>query len=785
MDPAAVWNILKVIKTLFEKWQEYKAVVGTVKEFMGTLDLMMAVLHEQQPELVSGAGRDVLKSIFEECSIIEGSMRTFLERHKIVNFITCSYANMKAELKNWQAKLQNCMIFYMSSMSLAGSSPAALALQRALNGVQHFAMAGSNAACSAGASHLQEAVQDDALGSCAEIEEAHQVHTGGATVQSLLNDLASGDNRPKDSHVSSLWRKINLDDAELSRQPAMHVVQKIVRESDVQIESWELRAALESRRWDLQQAGTCLGDMTFMFPEHGGQLWVLNGNQGANWQNVTIEGKGLGSMVVVGKMVLDRVTFKGCTLVATDNAVLTVTNCRFDNCQVAVMAAGAGTSATFKSCTIQQSESGIVAASGAHVTIDAECNIACSGGGSCVMAHGDGALATVNGAPLSYAAQQISNCWYGVAAALCGGKTSIEGYSSDHGLSSVHRATVCGTGKAGGVVACGRGSKIRLKGCSVKAAGVSVWAVHGGQVNAQKCTVRGGTTGLLSKGQLSCVETSCVEATECAVWDCKGNCADVRQGGSLLLKQCTLERSSEGSGVNADGRMSSVTLDSCVVARNHLHGVLVQNSAKLTVQAQGQSYMQQRTVFSLNRLANVLATSRADVLCWGCNIWDSVTDHGMVADGCGTIISAENCMLTGDMQRDVVVAQNQARLEGVQLVVSGTTDAGGRVCTAATATLTEVTANECVCGSGVHVHGGESRVTIKHSVVHGNGVGMKAREGAKVTAELVQTWNNAMAGVVVDKISTVVLESCTCHDAMPYITPWEGGCMTRRNCMPV
>ena len=273
-------------------------------------------------------------------------------------------------------------------------------------------------------------------------------------------------------------------------------------------------------------------------------------------------------MVITGELQLDTVIFDSCTLIATQASNVTAVNSTFKNCPVAVAASGEGTSVILRGCTISDCQDGVVVTGGAAVAVTDKCTITSKNNGSCIAAHGVGSSATVLQSALECTGGSRKRLWCGCVAALHGGSVRLEG---------PNLTVPPKRGWAGGVLSCGQGSVATVVGCDVSVSGFGVWAASGGAADVRGCNVTGSKRGLFVTDP-----ASRIEAAECAVAGCADNCADVRLGGHLSLKSCSLCSSEGQSGVSLVSVGSEAVLKECTINGNAGWGVAVMSGANVT-----------------------------------------------------------------------------------------------------------------------------------------------------------------------------------------------------------
>eukprot|EP00892_Ulva_mutabilis_P001420 jgi/Ulvmu1/11279/UM073_0051.1 len=437
------------------------------------------------------------------------------------------------------------------------------------------------------------------------------------TAADLASQLTFGDT------VDMGGREIVLADGRPSEQPAMHVFpeKKIINEH-LHVVTWELRAAPKSASWKLQQAGATLRAVTLRLPEHG-QLHVTNGTAVGTWHGVTLKGEGHSTVVITGRMALEAVAFDGCTLVAIDTADLTLSGCVFTNCQVAAFVTGAGAAAAFKSCKVDGCISGVVVADGAVATVDAACDLACCGDGYCIAAHGEGASAIVTGATLRYAAdEELTAIRQARIAALCAGTVTVDG-----------RATLAGSGRAGGVLSWAPGSTVSLQQCRLAVPSFAIWAVGHSEASATGCAVQGASRGLIA------TERGRLTAEDCAVSECREHSVGLWLGGHLTLTNCSLSGTQENCGVLVSDASSEAVVTGGSVTGSQGCGIVVANGAGLT--AEGCTVE--------GNASNGLYVCRGGqaTLC-ACRLLASDNAGGVVVRGVGSRVTAENCKFSGN-----------------------------------------------------------------------------------------------------------------------------------------
>eukprot|EP00892_Ulva_mutabilis_P005935 jgi/Ulvmu1/3713/UM170_0019.1 len=443
------------------------------------------------------------------------------------------------------------------------------------------------------------------------------------TTDALTRQLAFGD------IVDMGGREITIADGETSERPVKHVIpEKTVFDERLHIETWQCRSAPGLPCWDLVQTGATLRAVTLTLPE-GGQLHVLNDAAAGTWQSVTVKGEADSTVMITGQMVLERVTFERCTLVATENADLTLSSCTFSNCQVAAMATGAGASIKFHSCEVHDCGHGIVATDGATVAVDSKCCITCSGNGfgCCIIAQGAGSSATVTGAALHCwigRKVQATALWGACAAALQGGKLKLGG-----------DARLAGMAGSNGVLSVGHGSMAELDTCAVEVFDKGAWASCRGTVHARRCTITGGDIGLLSEQ-----EGSFIHASDCTVSRCWKHCISVDVAGRLELSQCNVWGSQEGNGVMvASGSTAVVTEGS--ISSNAVAGVCVTHASTVTVRD---------CTMEGNAVCGPLARSGGNADLHDCKLLSSagVTGCGVAVSGTESRVTAEDCRFEGN-----------------------------------------------------------------------------------------------------------------------------------------
>eukprot|EP00892_Ulva_mutabilis_P003987 jgi/Ulvmu1/1960/UM012_0121.1 len=440
-----------------------------------------------------------------------------------------------------------------------------------------------------------------------------QVHTAA----DLASQLAFGDT------LDMGGREIALADGQPSEQPTMHVVseKEEVNES-LHVLTWGLRAAPESPCWELQQAGAALRAVTLALPEHG-QLHVVNGTAAGAWHGVTVKGQGHSTVVVTGPMTLEGVTFDGCTLVGTGTADLTVSACAFKNCEVAAFVTGASTSASFKSCKIDDCPSGLVVADGALAAVDATCKLKCSGNGYCVAAHGEGASAIVTGATLRYATgEAFTAVRRACVAALHAGTVSVDG-----------RATLAGSGRAGGVLSWGPGSTASLQQCDIAVSSFGIWAGGESKASATGCAVQGASCALVA------TEKGRITTEECEVSECREHGAGSWLGGHLTLTNCNLSGTRENCGVSVSGTGSDAVVTGGSITSSHGCGVVVAKGAGLTAQG---------CTVKGNVLDGLYVCHGGQATLHNCRLLDSNRGGGVVVCGAGSSVTAEDCKFSGN-----------------------------------------------------------------------------------------------------------------------------------------
>eukprot|EP00892_Ulva_mutabilis_P001422 jgi/Ulvmu1/11280/UM073_0052.1 len=130
MDPATVKmaitgivQIIGAVKALVQALQEYKQDLQAVEAFMQFLNGMKDVLLEQRRDRVSRAGFFILKHIEAECSRMETTAMTFLQRNVVARSAKAS-STVEA-LRESRVSLHEYWTLYLITLSAAGSAPVA------------------------------------------------------------------------------------------------------------------------------------------------------------------------------------------------------------------------------------------------------------------------------------------------------------------------------------------------------------------------------------------------------------------------------------------------------------------------------------------------------------------------------------------------------------------------------------------------------------------------------------------------------------------------------------
>eukprot|EP00892_Ulva_mutabilis_P005929 jgi/Ulvmu1/3708/UM170_0014.1 len=304
----------------------------------------------------------------------------------------------------------------------SGAFAAAAADTREQLSAMRTAMAESVASGSAGLNSQLEAIHQQIKEAALYMQEAAKVCTTDALTRQLALRATFDMGR----------RDITIADGEPSEGPAMRIVpnKKFVNDH-LHIMTWAHCTVPEIPCWDLRQNGATLRAVTFKLPEHG-QLRVLNEEKPGTWEDVCVEGFGCGSTVIIsGAMELKRVKIIRCTLIVTDSASVSLTDCDLGGAhgaplQVAAVVTGAGASVKFLSCSIRNCNSGVVVADGASLTLvwtRVECD-----SGSCVTVDGQGTSADMKDANLKLLATTVAESLAGpaVAAVLHGGMLKLQ-----------------------------------------------------------------------------------------------------------------------------------------------------------------------------------------------------------------------------------------------------------------------------------------------------------------------------------------------------------------------
>lgn len=423
----------------------------------------------------------------------------------------------------------------------------------------------------------------------------------------------------------------------------------------------------------------------------------------------------------------ESVRITGATIVATNQARVTLSRCTLTDCPVAVLAQGRGSQATLRRCTAHGCAAVAAACGGASVRLTDVVATMPHAGGVAVDARGAGSHVHANGvviqapeddrpsraaprdagfrgrdgATLEVSGCAVSQCIGGVDLGGVGTVGEVKGCKV---RSTVGDGVVVRGGAAGdldkcnvimsggrGIVAEGLGSNVHAAECTVQGpAGDAVAAAAGGAVRAHSCQ--------LSAASAGCGVTACGTGSFAALYHCvlDGNASGVRasEGGIIRAEETSIARCVTGSGAHAEGQGSAVQLEGCYIRAAGGDGVAAEGggmvegrrvrvrTAGLAGGATGAgSCMRVTGVGSVVRMyegsfsrgagGNVLVEMGGGGSLHGCEVTAGVVGGGVQALGPGTSLELRQCRVHANEGGGVRVA------DGAHVMAAGSNIAGG------------------------------------------------------------------------------------------------------------
>lgn len=244
----------------------------------------------------------------------------------------------------------------------------------------------------------------------------------------------------------------------------------------------------------------------------------------------------------------------------------------------------------------------------------------------------------------------------------------------------------------------------------------------------------------------------------------------VQGGGVLTLEDCSSERDSAGCGAHSDGKLFATR-------------VKVRNSVGNGVTVVRDAYANLLNCTTSACGANCLvAHESAEVIARRCRMEGSKNMHGVAVFDSGSVVMAEDCVLTGNKQAGAAAVQGgRLSMHGCNSRGNGVSgfwaQSGGHVM------LTDCSSNGddtgcCASGDGAQLKmfGGWVGSSSK--------MGVNVQDGGSVALGGVQTlWNSDCGFNCTGAGSCMHLNSCVSLDAVPY-RQGDGGHLCCIDCAP-
>eukprot|EP00892_Ulva_mutabilis_P011165 jgi/Ulvmu1/8420/UM042_0127.1 len=508
----------------------------------------------------------------------------------------------------------------------------------------------------------------------------------------------------------------------LSNHVRVHApIQPQLRLLDASLDEWGWGLSLPLDRvhlWTLRTEDVSICNAKINLPSDG--ILVMKAGQKITFYNLTLEG---GTFVCVGAgtaATFESVRVTGATIVAMNQARVTLSRCTLTDCPVAVLAHARGSAATLRQCTVQGCAAVAVACDGASVRMTDVVATMPRAGGVAVDARGSGSTVHANGvvvqAPEGEDASARSTARDAAFRGRDGATLEISGCA----------VTAC----MGGVDLDGAGTVGEVKGCKIRGSigdGVVVRGGAAGDLDTCNVIMSGGR-GIVAEGL-----GSNVHAAECAVQGPAGDAVVAADGGAVRAHSSQITGASGGCGAVVRGPGSFAALYDCMLDGN-ASGVRASEGG--IVRAEGTSIA--RCVTGSGAHAEGQGSA---VQLEVCGI-HAVGGDGVAAEGGGSVEARKLRVRTAGIAGGAAGAGSCARVTGTGSVVriyegSLSRGAGGNVLVelGAEAALhgCEVTAG--VAGGGIQTSGQGSNLELRQCRVHGNeGGGLRVGDGARVTA---------------------------------------------------
>lgn len=429
-----------------------------------------------------------------------------------------------------------------------------------------------------------------------------------------------------------------------------------------------------------------------------------------------------GTVVCVGAgtaVVFESVRITGATIVATNQAHVTLSRCTLADCPVGVLTQGRGAAAALRRCTAHGCAAVAVAAGGATATLTDVVATMPRAGGVAVDARGTGTRV--------HAA--------GVVIQAPDGDGSEQPALRDAGFRGRDGATLemadCTVSQCmGGVDLGGVGTVGEAKGCKVQGSVRAGVVVRGGAAgDLQRCSVTAaGGQGIVVEGL-----GSNVAAVECRVHRAAGDAVAAAAGAAMRVHSCHLSESAGGCGAAAAGGGSVVALHACTL-EGHASGLRVADG--------GMVRAEDTTISRCVTGAGAHVEGEGSVLqLEGCHI-SAASGDGVAAEGGGIVDGRRMRVRTVGVAGGAVGAGSCVRVTGPGSVVrmhesSLSRGAGGNVLAelGGEAVLQGCEVTAAVAGGAMHAVGRGTRVVLSKCRVYANaGGGGGVADGALVSA---------------------------------------------------